>query len=231
MSLTLAPVAEQQFFDDNGDPLAGGKLWSFISGTSTPLSIYADANGITAYSNPLTLDAAGRPGPMYFQTASYKLYLTDTNGVPVGPVGGYTDPVASTALASSAIGGALYGFGGEEETPITATSYPSGATYDTCHADTTWFSIDSANLVGAYSLQAQMKSVGGVTTSGALVNLSDGAPDTPIATVTSTSSTGDRQISSAITFAPGGSAKVYGVKTKVSSGSGFAWQIQLIRTA
>jgi hypothetical protein len=68
-----------------------------------------------------------------------------------------------------------------------------------------------------------MKSDGGVTASLALVNLTDGAPDTPLVTLTSTSATGERQVSSAITFAAGGSTKVYALKSKTSSGVSYCW--------
>jgi hypothetical protein len=33
----LAPVARQRFFDANGDPLVGGKLYSYQAGTTTHL--------------------------------------------------------------------------------------------------------------------------------------------------------------------------------------------------
>ena len=230
MSLALAPVEQKRYWDTNGTaPLAGGKLYYYITGTTTPLAVYKDALGVTPYSNPIILDAGGWPGAIYLQNAAYQTYLTDANDVPIGPNGGYTDPVASTGLAASAVGSTIWPFGGDQETPITATTYPTGTSYSACHADTSWWSIDSGNLVGTFALQAMLMSVSGVTVRCALVNLTDGTPDTPIATVTSTSSTGDRQISSAIMFATPGSPKVYAIKTDVSSGTGFAWEINVVR--
>ncbi len=49
-----------QFLDDNGDPLAGGKLYSYEAGTSTPLATYTDVTGSVANSNPVILDSGGR---------------------------------------------------------------------------------------------------------------------------------------------------------------------------
>jgi hypothetical protein len=71
----------------------------------------------------------------------------------------------------------------------------------------------------------------GGTVTAALVNLSDGSPDTPIVTIAGSSATGDRQVSSSITFAGSGAAKNYGIKVKVSAGSGRAWMFRLVRTS
>lgn len=54
-----------QFFDGNGDPLSGGKIYFYRAGTGTPLDTYptlADAlAGTNANSNPVILDANGHP--------------------------------------------------------------------------------------------------------------------------------------------------------------------------
>lgn len=56
----------EQFFDDNGDPLSSGKLYFYESGTTTPKDTYSDASLSTANANPVVLDAAGRPGDIFF---------------------------------------------------------------------------------------------------------------------------------------------------------------------
>lgn len=62
MSITLSPLAGAgwQFFDDNGVPLAGGKIYTYLSGTSTPATTFTSSSGVTANTNPIILDAAGR---------------------------------------------------------------------------------------------------------------------------------------------------------------------------
>ena len=62
MSVTLSPVggAAAQFFDDNGEPLSGGKLYSYSAGTTTPQTTYTSSSGAVAHTNPIILDAAGR---------------------------------------------------------------------------------------------------------------------------------------------------------------------------
>lgn len=59
MSVILAPVFRQRFFDSNGDPLAGGKLYSYAAGGSTPAATYTDNTGSTPNANPIILDANG----------------------------------------------------------------------------------------------------------------------------------------------------------------------------
>jgi len=65
MAVNLSPVGgvAAQFFDNNGDPLSGGLLYSYASGTTTPLATYTSSTGLTANTNPIVLDSAGRvPG-------------------------------------------------------------------------------------------------------------------------------------------------------------------------
>ena len=55
----ISPVPRLQFFDDNGDPLVGGKLYTYAAGTVTPLATYTDAGGGTEHTNPIILDSRG----------------------------------------------------------------------------------------------------------------------------------------------------------------------------
>ena len=59
MSGSLLPVS-QQWFDNNGNPLANGKIYTYISGTSTPKTSYADYALTSSNTNPVILDAGGR---------------------------------------------------------------------------------------------------------------------------------------------------------------------------
>jgi hypothetical protein len=63
VSLSIFGGVGAQFFDNNGNPLSGGKIYTYEAGTSTPLATYTSSNGNTAHTNPIVLDAAGRvPG-------------------------------------------------------------------------------------------------------------------------------------------------------------------------
>lgn len=224
---TIAPIDQRQYFDNDGEPLALGKVYTYASGTSTPATTYSNSTG-TANTNPIILSASGRCR-IYLDALSYKFIVTDSADVPVGLT---MDPVTSVALGAGGTGvGEVFDFGGDENSPITATSYASGATFDKLHAGTAVWSVDSANVVGTVALQATGKQDTAGTLTVAIVNLSDGAPDTPLATLTATSTTGEVATSSAITLGASGATKAYGVKVKVSANTGFSWGVKIVRTA
>lgn len=88
MTVNLSPFANpgSQFFDDNGDPLSGGKIFTYAAGTTTPKASYTDYTGNTAHSNPIILDAAGRPPSEVWLTYgdAYKFILKDSADTLVG---------------------------------------------------------------------------------------------------------------------------------------------------
>lgn len=73
MAVNLSPVGgvAAQFFDSNGNPLSGGKLYAYTAGTSTPQNTYTTATGAVAHANPIILTSAGRVG------GSGEVWLTD----------------------------------------------------------------------------------------------------------------------------------------------------------
>lgn len=87
-------------------PLAGGKLYFYQAGTSTPQAAYTDATGLVACANPLILDANGQ-GVFWLKSGlTYKINLTDASGVqqtgwPVDGVTADTSAAILTALADS----------------------------------------------------------------------------------------------------------------------------------
>lgn len=72
----LAPVLKHRFFDSNGAPLSGGKLYSYAAGTSTPLNTYADSSGLIANTNPIILDSSGE-AVVWLGSSPYKFVLKD----------------------------------------------------------------------------------------------------------------------------------------------------------
>jgi hypothetical protein len=62
MTVGLSPVAGAgwQFFDANGVPLSGGKLYTYAAGTTTPQTTYTSISGVVANENPIILNSEGR---------------------------------------------------------------------------------------------------------------------------------------------------------------------------
>ena len=87
MPVNLSPVAgaAQQFFSNSGVPLAGGLLYTYAAGTTTPLATYTTAAGSTANSNPIVLNSAGRLDNEVWLTSTltYKFLLKDSGGVTI----------------------------------------------------------------------------------------------------------------------------------------------------
>ncbi len=88
MTVNLSPFAGvgAQFFDDNGDPLSGGKIYTYAAGTTTPKATYTDYTGGTPNANPIILDAAGRtPDEVWLNYGdAYKFILKDSADTTVG---------------------------------------------------------------------------------------------------------------------------------------------------
>jgi hypothetical protein len=72
---TILPNPMFTAFDSNGDPLSGGKLYSYVCGTSTAKALYSDRSG-TAHANPVVLDANGMQE--IYMMGCYKLVLKDS---------------------------------------------------------------------------------------------------------------------------------------------------------
>lgn len=91
----LSPSPKLQFFTVNGDPLAGGKLYTYAAGTTTPLATYTDSTGITPNTNPVILDARGEASIWLFSTLGYKFVLKTATEVliyTVDNINGTTTP-------------------------------------------------------------------------------------------------------------------------------------------
>ena len=87
MAVNLSPVAgaAAQFFDNSGQVLTGGKLYTYSAGTTTPAVTYVNSLGITAHANPIVFNAAGRvadSGEIWLTDGIlYKFVLKDQNDV------------------------------------------------------------------------------------------------------------------------------------------------------
>lgn len=79
MALILAN-GKQQFFDDTGNPLAGGKLWTMQPGpgVTTPKNTWTDAGETALNTNPIILNARGEA--QVFWSGGYNVRLETAAG-------------------------------------------------------------------------------------------------------------------------------------------------------
>lgn len=166
---TLSPSPKLQFFDANGNPLVGGKLYSYAAGTTTPLATYADYDGTTTNTNPVILDSRGE-ADVWLSSSYYKLKLTDSNNVEIWTVdhiGGFATMAdvtaainALTASLAASSGSSLIGFIQAGTGAVATTAQAKmretisvkdfGAVGDDTHDDTTNIqaAINYANTIG-----------------------------------------------------------------------------------
>ena len=83
MASLISPQIRKQYFDSNGDPLSGGKLHVYESGTTTPVDSYVDAAETSTNTNPIVLDSRGEIPGLFLRVGSYKFVLTDSADVTI----------------------------------------------------------------------------------------------------------------------------------------------------
>lgn len=114
------PYAKIQFFDRNGRPCAGCKVWSYVAGTATMTNTWPSATGETANTNPVILDSAGRGNIWMSGDTSYKFVLEDAtcaykdawgtcHGVQIWTVDSVTDYGAYLSAGGSIFEGDISG--------------------------------------------------------------------------------------------------------------------------
>ena len=125
-NLSAFAGAGAQFFDDNGSPLVGGKLYSYAAGTSTLLTTYTTSAGTVANTNPIILNAGGRTPNEIWQATGVLLKFVLYNSVNelIGTYDGIpsiNDPFGINSQLTSVAG----------TNSITATATPTLTAYAT----------------------------------------------------------------------------------------------------
>lgn len=143
----ITPTPKTQFIGADGVPLAGGKVYTYAAGTTTPQPTYTDSTGATANSNPIILDARGEAN-IWLGEATYKFRLTDSVDVEIWTV----DYIAAPTTALSPILTGNVTISTDSSGPalkITQTGTgPALRVQDSADPDVTPFIINSAGLVG-----------------------------------------------------------------------------------
>lgn len=83
MTAYLSPIGNDQFIDANGNPLTGGKVYTYLAGTSTPAGTWTTSAGDVAQANPIILNSLGATTNPVWLTANkaYKFVIKDASDV------------------------------------------------------------------------------------------------------------------------------------------------------
>ena len=102
-----------QFFDNNGAPLAGGLIYSYAAGTTTPQATYTTSAGTVAHPNPIVLNSAGRVpgGEIWLLPASYKFILQTSAAVLIATYDNVTSGGGLIVIANFTGDGTTVSFG------------------------------------------------------------------------------------------------------------------------
>ena len=115
MTASLTPSPLMQFFTSAGEPLVGGKLYTYQAGSTTPLATYTDESGTVANTNPVIMNSRGEAA-VWLDSPLYKLVLKDANDVliwtadNVGGLATQSDFQAFINSLASSSGSSLVGF-------------------------------------------------------------------------------------------------------------------------
>jgi len=186
MAVKLSPLAGAgwQFFDNLGTPLAGGLLYTYTAGTTTPQATYTSAAGTIANTNPIVLDAAGRTTNQTWLTTggAYKFVLQTSAAVTIGTydnISGINDLTGATGSTSITTLGTITA-GTWNATPIGIAYGGTGLTSPGANGNvltsngTAWYSAPGAGGVssisfGSTGLTPSTATGGAVTVAGTLV--------------------------------------------------------------
>lgn len=94
---SLLPMPVQQFFDNNGNPLTSGYVYTYEVGTSTFKTTWKDSAEAVPNTNPIRLDAGGKA--IIYGSGNYRQLVKDRNGNQIwdavtAPGGGGSSPTS-----------------------------------------------------------------------------------------------------------------------------------------
>lgn len=164
--MSVLPFYSPKFraFDSNGDPLAGGLLYAYAAGTSTPQDTFTTRAGDVANANPVVLDANGEADVWWTPGTAYKFVLKNSAGVTRWTVDNALTPLETTNSLDNA--------SNEPGGRLTLTSVTPVTTSDVTGATTIYYAPHKHNKVplydgadwGLYSIGTQISQTTGDTT-------------------------------------------------------------------
>ena len=143
----VTPTAKAQFIDAAGVPLAGGLLYTYAAGTTTPQATYTDSTAATANSNPIVLDSRGEAN-IWLGSSTYKFKLCDSTNTEIWTVDNISAPTTSL---SPVLSGNVVISTTSSGTALSITQSGTGAVIkviDPINPATTLFIVDNTGQIG-----------------------------------------------------------------------------------
>lgn len=143
----LTPTPKTAFVDAAGEPLVGGKLYTYVAGTTTLQTTYTDSTATTANTNPIILDSRGEAN-VWLGGAIYKFELKDADDALIWTVDNISAP---TAAVSPVLSGSVTIDSNTPTPALKITQTGTGPTLrvqDSADPDATPFLIDASGNVG-----------------------------------------------------------------------------------
>lgn len=139
--MNLSPLPIQKFFDNNGRPLVGGLLFTYVAGTSTKIATYTDSGGLSSNTNPIVLDFRGECRIWIDPSLTYKFVLSpaDDTDPPTKPIWTVDNITVLGELAPQIIGKILW--------PLTEAESNAGFTEASINFGYPYFNLKRYNLV------------------------------------------------------------------------------------
>lgn len=145
VSLSIFGGVGAQFFDNNGVPLSGGKIYTYEAGTTTPLTTYTSSSGNTAHTNPIVLDSAGRVpsgGEIWNALQLYKFVLKTSADVTIAPYDNVGSSFNATAIIANFTGDG-------SDTTFTLASSPAGENATNVYINGVYQQKNTYSIAGA----------------------------------------------------------------------------------
>lgn len=139
---SLSPAPWFTGFDNNGLPVSGGKICTYLAGSATPQATYTDVGLLVANSNPIILDPAGR-ATIFLSATSYKFVFRQpgtTTDCTTGTIIRTQDNIGAVPLAGT--GASVLGTAGQALTLAEAVYLSDGSGGKTAGQ---WFPADSGS--------------------------------------------------------------------------------------
>lgn len=72
-----------QFVNSDGNPIVGGSVYYYASGTTTLQTIYADSGEVNTLPNPMILGSRGELTSTVYLDGDYNVVVKDADGVQI----------------------------------------------------------------------------------------------------------------------------------------------------